>query len=85
VIQNALGALLAGNPFVDEVIPFDRNASGIAALWRKLRAETFDVAVDFQGLIQSAMIAAAGSAKVVGTASVAGARGLRQPGCTPPK
>jgi heptosyltransferase-1 len=66
VIKKRWAPLLAGNPFVDEVIPFDRNASGIAALWRKLRAEAFDVAVDFQGLIQSAVIAAAGSASVVG-------------------
>lgn len=66
VIRTRWASLLAGNPFVDEVIPFDRNVGGIVALWRKLRAEAFDVAVDFQGLIQSAMIAAAGSAKVVG-------------------
>jgi heptosyltransferase-1 len=59
VIRTRWAPLLEGNPFVDEVIPFERNATGIAALWRKLRAEHFDLAVDFQGLIQSALIAAA--------------------------
>src|SRR5260370_35937191 len=41
--------LLEGNPFVDEVIPFERNARGIAALWRKLRAVRFAVVLEFQG------------------------------------
>jgi len=56
--------------FVDEVIPFERNASGIAALWRRLRNASngrFELAVDFQGLIQSALIAAAARPeKIVG-------------------
>src|SRR5260221_12378840 len=63
VIRTRWAPLLEGNPFVDEVIPFERNASGIAALWRKLRPspkkDRFDVAGDFQGLNQSGLIAAA--------------------------
>ena len=49
--------MLEGNPFVDEVIPFDRTLSGIIAARRRLRKQKFDLAVDFQGLIQSAMVA----------------------------
>lgn len=48
--------LLAGNPFIDELIPFER--SGFASLrstWRRLRDLEPDVAIDFQGLLQSAL------------------------------
>jgi heptosyltransferase-1 len=67
VIRPQWTPLLQGNPFVDEVIPMDRAAGGILrALWT-LRRERFDVVVDLQGLIQSALVAAAvRSAKKVG-------------------
>ncbi|MGA8029850.1 MAG: glycosyltransferase family 9 protein [Bryobacteraceae bacterium] len=48
--------LLEGNPFVDELIPFERG--GVAALrdsWRRLRSLKPDLAFDFQGLVQSAL------------------------------
>lgn len=51
--------LLEGNPFLDEVIPLDRTFAGAAKAWRRLRQERFDLAVDFQGLVQSALVAAA--------------------------
>jgi heptosyltransferase-1 len=50
--------LLDGNVFVDRRILLERGS--LAALWRsrrELRRERFDFAVDFQGLIQSALIA----------------------------
>src|SRR6266550_9305193 len=50
--------LLDGNVFVDRRILVDRVS--LSALWRsrrELRRERFDIAVDFQGLIQSALIA----------------------------
>jgi len=59
VIRPRWMALLEGNPFVDEVIPLDRNMSSMARTWRRLRQEKFDLAVDFQGLVQSALVAAA--------------------------
>jgi heptosyltransferase-1 len=59
VIKPQWAPLLEGNPFVDEVIPFQRDAAGILELRRRLRAEKFELAVDLQGLIQSAVIAAA--------------------------
>src|SRR5580692_1742557 len=59
VIRPRWMPLLEGNPFLDEVIPLDRNMSSIAKTWRWLRQEKFDLAVDFQGLVQSALVAAA--------------------------
>jgi len=62
VIRPRWMPLLEGNPFVDEVIPYERNVTGIRAAWNALRARKFDLAVDFQGLVQSALIAAAARA-----------------------
>jgi heptosyltransferase-1 len=59
--------LLEGNPFLDEIIPLERNMSGISAAWRRLRADRFHLAVDFQGLVQSGLVTAAARAdRVVG-------------------
>jgi heptosyltransferase-1 len=59
--------LIERNPYVDEVIPVDRSLGAIAASWRRLRTQKFDLAVDFQGLVQSALVAAVARAdKVVG-------------------
>lgn len=50
--------LLEGNPYVDSVMLFDRRTlSGLGSAWRELRAAHFDLAVDFQGLIKSALVA----------------------------
>lgn len=52
--------LLEGNPYIDRAIPLDRRTlSGLRAAWRELRRERFDFAVDFQGLVKSAIVAAA--------------------------
>jgi len=40
-----------------------RDAAGLLASWRELRSATFDFAVDFQGLIKSAVVAAAAGPK----------------------
>ena len=59
VVHPSWTPLLEGNPFIDELIPLDRHSrSSIASAWRKLRAQRFDLAVDFQGLIQSGLVAA---------------------------
>ena len=51
--------LLSDNPCVDDVIDVDRrNLRALLALRRRLRDGKFDFAVDFQGLIKSAMVAA---------------------------
>jgi len=52
--------LLEGNPYLDEVIPVDRSSwRSLLALRRRLRSAKFDFAVDFQGLIKSALVASA--------------------------
>jgi lipopolysaccharide heptosyltransferase I len=51
--------LLEGNPYVDEVVPVERSVGASWAEARRLRARHFDLAVDFQGLIQTALLAAA--------------------------
>jgi heptosyltransferase-1 len=69
VIKPRWAPLLEGNPFVDEIIPFTRTAREILTTRRLLRRERFDLAVDLQGLIQSALVAASAKAdKIVGLA-----------------
>lgn len=58
VIRPKWQYLLEGNPFVDDVVPMERSFTGAAAAIRELRRERFDAVVDFQGLIQSALVAA---------------------------
>lgn len=62
VIRSRWAPLLEGNPFVDEVVTLDRTPRGVLDSLRKLRTERFDLAVDFQGLLQSALVAAASRA-----------------------
>jgi heptosyltransferase-1 len=59
VIRTTWTPLLENNPFVDEIVPFERSLRGIAATYGKLREQRFDLAIDFQGLMQSALVAAA--------------------------
>jgi heptosyltransferase I len=67
VLRSRWIPLVEGNPFVDEIIPFDRTMRGIGSAWRRLRAERFNIAVDLQGLIQSALVAEVSRAdKIVG-------------------
>jgi heptosyltransferase-1 len=50
--------LLEGNPDVDRIVPFNRHdLDSVGSAIRSLRAVKFDFAVDFQGLIKSALLA----------------------------
>ena len=50
--------LLEANPFVDQVLPVRRDSlQGLGESWRAIRASRFDFAIDFQGLIKSALVA----------------------------
>jgi heptosyltransferase-1 len=62
LIKPRWSLLLAGNPSIDEVIPFERTVRGIRSVVQRLRKERFDLAVDFQGLMQSALLARAARA-----------------------
>jgi heptosyltransferase-1 len=58
VVHPRWAPLLEGNPFVDQVVLLDRrSARSVRHAWRELRAGRFDIAVDFQGLIVSALVA----------------------------
>ena len=58
IIEPKWSVLLEGNPYVDSTIFFDRNTfQGLRSAWRRLREARFDFAVDFQGLIKSALVA----------------------------
>jgi len=59
VIEPRWSPLLEGNPYIDSVLFLERQTvSGLRKAWRDLRAAHFDLAVDFQGLIKSALVAA---------------------------
>ncbi|MBN8732975.1 MAG: glycosyltransferase family 9 protein [Acidobacteria bacterium] len=56
LVEPRWAALLEGNPDVDEVIAFDRRGPGSwPALVGTLRRARFDLAIDFQGLLKSAL------------------------------
>ncbi len=58
VVEPKWSVLLEGNPYVDSVMHLDRRTfSSLASAWRELRSARFDLAVDFQGLIKSALVA----------------------------
>ena len=58
LIEPQWASLLDRNPYVDSVAIFERGNPGAwLRSWRKLRASRFDFAVDFQGLVKSALAA----------------------------
>ena len=60
VVEPKWAPLLEDNPFIDRVVLLRRDTlSGLLESWRSLRAERYDFAVDFQGLIKSALVASA--------------------------
>ena len=57
-VESKWAPLLEGNPFVDRVAVVRRGSpSQILESCRELRAEKYDLAVDFQGLVKSALVA----------------------------
>ncbi|MBZ5595321.1 MAG: glycosyltransferase family 9 protein [Acidobacteriia bacterium] len=58
LIEAPWATLLEQNPYVDRIAIFERGNPGAwMRNWSKLRAERFDFAVDFQGLVKSALAA----------------------------
>lgn len=55
LIEPRWAPLLEGNPFVDRVVLLRRDE--LFQSWRDLRSEAYDFAVDFQGLLKSAIAA----------------------------
>lgn len=59
-------SLLEGNPAIDELIPFERdNLSALRMTWKRLRQQEFELAFDFQGLLQSALAGRTAHAKTL--------------------
>lgn len=57
-VEERWAPLLEGNPFVDELVCVNRRSlRAMLELRRRLRELCFDTAVDFQGLIKSALVA----------------------------
>jgi heptosyltransferase I len=60
VIEPKWAPLLEQNPFVDRVVMLHRESfKGLASTYRALRESSYRFAVDFQGLLKSALVAAA--------------------------
>src|SRR5690242_2343672 len=60
VVEPRWAALLEDNPFVDRVVFLRREGpGGLLQTWRDLRSCRYDFAVDFQGLLKSALVASA--------------------------
>ncbi len=57
-VEPKWACLLDGNPFLDALLPAERHTlRGFVETWRNLRGMRFDWAVDFQGLVKSALLA----------------------------
>jgi heptosyltransferase-1 len=75
VVEAAWRPLLEGNPFIDRIVELDRRrpAAWLRTL-RDLRGQRYSLAVDFQGLIKSALVAGLSRAE-----SIVGHRDAREP------
>lgn len=58
-VEARWAVLLEGNPFVDRLVIVERGMQGLLGTLARLRAHRFDWAVDFQGLVKSALVASA--------------------------
>jgi heptosyltransferase-1 len=64
VVESRWRPLLEENPFVDRIVELRRGSmSGLLETARELRGERYDIAVDFQGLIKSALTASVARAE----------------------
>lgn len=64
VVEPLSAPILEGNPDVDEVIVWKgRSLPSLLRLSRELRKKKFDAALDFQGLLRSALVTRASGAK----------------------
>ena len=70
VVERLWTPLLLGNPYIDRIVSFDRRRPDTwNAARRELRAWQYGLAVDFQGLIKSAVVARlAGARRIFGFA-----------------
>lgn len=63
-VESAHAAVLAGQPFVDETIVWERGrGTGLVSFLRRLRRRRWQLAIDFQGLFRSGFVAWASGAE----------------------
>lgn len=70
VVEPAAAGMLGDNPYLDEVIVWDRKKGGlnlgdILRLRRRLKPKRFDWVIDCQGLLRSALVARLSGARTV--------------------
>jgi hypothetical protein len=66
VVESKWVPLLEQNPFVDRIVTLDRGSfQGLAASHRALRQSAYRFAVDFQGLLKSALVAVAAQPETI--------------------
>ncbi len=63
VINRELSGLLEGNPYLNEIIPFERRYTGFYTFARGLSMKGFDLVIDLQGLLRSGLIGFLSGAK----------------------
>jgi len=72
VVEPRAAEILEANPYLDEVIPWDRKKGGLTLgeirdVTRVLRSRAFDTVLDFQGLLRSALVSRlSGARQVIG-------------------
>ncbi len=84
VVEKKAADIVLGNPYLDDVVVWERTNGkngpartmsflrGLSALSRELRSRRFDVCLDLQGLMRSAIVcAASGSKRRIGFADAA--------------
>ena len=83
VVNSQFTGILSMLPGIDRIIPFPRkeigsfNLKALKAFLADLRRESYDYALDFQGLLRSALIAKASKSKIIaGFANAREAAGL---------
>src|ERR1700683_1636128 len=60
IVEPRWAPLLEDNPSIDEVALLRRDSAGaLWQTWRFLRSHPWDIAIDFQGLLKSALVASA--------------------------
>src|SRR4051794_8865499 len=66
LVSRKWAPLLEGNPAVNDLIFFERGSlSALRNTWKRLRQRRFDLAFDFQGLLQSALAGRAAHAALL--------------------
>jgi len=63
VVERRCAPLLEGNPYINRLHTWDRTFFGLLKLIREIRSERYELTIDFQGLLKSAIITLASGAR----------------------